>query len=258
MLKRIKPLIYSLITIVITIAIVYFIQVATESKIAGDKTVDNSSKEQVSTSQGNFKIYGSREEAITALNKLTISDADDSDYSGDVRNNLYGGWKSARKSTTRIEVLKDQSENFTVNDKNKITGGTWYIPYTGETVTYQSKEEVSKNIQIDHIVPVAYAHRHGASSWDEDKREEFYNDYGQSSIWSNGDNSDDYENVGNLIVSDSRSNIQKSDSGPSEWLPSNKDYILEYCERWVKICNAYDISITQDDYNTIKGIFENA
>ena len=152
MIKRIKPLVYSLITLAITMLMVYSIHVAIKTGSTNDKVV-TSPKEQVSTSQGNFKIYGSREEAIAALNKLTISDADDSDYSGDVRNNLYGGWKSARKSTTRIEVLKDQSENFTVNDKNKITGGTWYIPYTGETVTYQSKEEVSKNIQIDHIVP---------------------------------------------------------------------------------------------------------
>lgn len=251
---------FTLLTIAITVLIVYAIHITIELRNINNTNISNttSTKGQTVADKSNFKIYGTKEEALAALDNLTISPADNSDYSGDVRNNLYGGWKSARRSTTRIEVLKDQSNSLTTGDKNRVTGGTWYIPYTGETVSYQSKEDVSKNIQIDHIVPVAYAHRHGASSWDKDKKEEFYNDYGQSSVWSNGNSSDDYENVGNLIVSDSRSNIQKSDSGPSEWLPSNRDYVQEYCEKWVQICNIYNISIDQADYDTIKSVFENS
>lgn len=220
------------------------------------KQSDNLNVERAKDS--NFLIYGSKEKALDELNKLTIAEPDNSDYSGNTRGYMYGGWKSVKGSNTRIEVLKDQADNVEMNG-NKIAGGTWYINYTGKTVTYSNKEEVSKNLQIDHIVPVSYAHRHGASNWDEDKRKEFYNDCGRDTIWSNGvDNIDNFSDVGNLIVSDSSSNIQKSDSGPSEWLPSNKDFVLNYCERWVKICNNYGISITQADYNTIKEVFENA
>lgn len=220
----------------------------------GDTETDQNS---VATTE--FKIYSSKEEAVNALKTISIAEADNSDYSGDVRNKQYGAWKNKSGSNTRAEVLKAQAKTFT-EDEGKITSGEWYIPYSGETVVCDDKSEVSKNLQIDHVIPVSYAHRHGAASWDIDKKQEFYNDYGlTNSQWSVGKNkSVDYEKVGNLIVSDSHSNISKSDKGPSEWLPSNKSFVVEYCERWVKIATSYGISLSQADYDTIMEVFSNA
>lgn len=228
------------------------------NNVSASVTEDSSSGTNISDSDNTsteFHVYNSKSDAISALNSLTIADSDGSEYT----RADFGGWKSSDGFNTRVEVLITQASTYTLDSKNRVDSGTWYLQYTGDTVSYSSREDISKNLQIDHIVPVAYANAHGAASWDEDKKQEFYTDYGVDSGQSNGDNgTDDYKDVGNLIVSDSRSNIQKSDSGPSEWLPSNKSFDLMYCEKWVSICSNYGISISEADYQTILNVFNGA
>ena len=213
---------------------------------------ETTSTETTAVSNGSFTYFSSKEEAIAALNSLTVAEADESvNYDRDE----YGDWAYTSGTNTRFQVLVNSGD--AIVEDNKIVGGTWYIAYTGETVTYTTKEEVSNNLQIDHIVPVSYANSHGAASWDQDKKEEFYNDYGQETAWTTGsDDTVDYAKVCNLIVSDRSSNLSKSDSGPSGWMPSNEDYWVEYCESWVVICSNYGISIDQADYDKILEVFE--
>ena len=201
--------------------------------------------------ESNMKVFSSKREAIDTLNSLEIADADDSPYGADIRNNQYGGWKDIKGWSTRDEVLSLTAQNAEKSDTAFISG-TWNSPYTGQDIECESKTEVAKNIQIDHIIPIAYVNRHGGYSWDEDKKKEYYNDYGVQTDWTVGANdTNDYEKCGVLLASDYKSNIQKSDKGPSEWMPSNESYRQEYCERWVKIASVYGISITQSDYDTL-------
>lgn len=214
---------------------------------------DTSNSNSVSYSTDGLS-YASIDDAISALNNITISEADNNDYSRDE----FGSWSNANGKSTRVDVLINQADDYTL-ENNKVVSGTWTIKYTGETVTYDNAKDISNNLQIDHIVPVSYAFHHGASSWDTDKKEEFYNDDGTSDGHSVGDNkSDDYSNVGNLIVSDRHSNISKSDSGPADWMPEDQSYWVNYCESWIKICNNYGVSLSQADYDKILEVLNNA
>lgn len=198
--------------------------------------------------------YNSVDEAISALKTISISETDDELYD----RSEFGDWSRSDGRNTRTDVLATQSNSHTM-EKNKVVSGCWSIPYTGETVTYDNAKDISRELQIDHIVPVSYAFHHGASSWDTDKRQEFYNDSGVDDGHSVGDNGkDDIPNVGNLVVSDRRSNISKSDSGPSEWMPSNESYWVSYCESWTKVCSTYGISLSKADYDKIMSVLESA
>jgi CRISPR/Cas system Type II protein with McrA/HNH and RuvC-like nuclease domain len=76
----------------------------------------------------------------------------------------------------------------------------WHGVYTGKTFTKTSE------LDIDHVVPLAHAHRHGAADWTRAQRKAFANDF---------------DNL--LIVNDSV-NQSKSDQAPHEWLSPNQDY----------------------------------
>jgi CRISPR/Cas system Type II protein with McrA/HNH and RuvC-like nuclease domain len=76
----------------------------------------------------------------------------------------------------------------------------WYSVYTGQTFTKAS------DVDIDHVVPLAHAHRHGTATWARSQGKTFANDF------------DDL-----LIVNDA-TNQSKSDKAPHEWLPPLEDY----------------------------------
>lgn len=214
--------ILSTITLVASLGILAGCSTGAGNVSAGNEGITN---QQVSN------IYPSKEAAIEALKNLKIENADQSKKMD--RDKDFGSWKydSKAKHNTRFEVLQKQGTNVKVED-NKIVSGEWYIPYTGETITCTSKDEVSKAFDIDHIVPVNYAYQHGAANWDQDKREEFANDLGEATGCTVGNNGvNNFEKHSNLIVSDAKSNRQKSDKGPSAWMPSNKNYTVEYAER---------------------------
>lgn len=101
--------------------------------------------------------------------------------------------------------------------------GEWYGVYTGKTFTKAS------DVDIDHIVPLAHAHRHGADKWTKAQRRIFANDF---------------ENL--VAVSDS-ANRSKSDKAPDEWLPPLKSYWCEYGKRWQRIKDKYRLWYSQQE-----------
>lgn len=197
--------------------------------------------------------------AIEELSSIEIAEDDGSEYNSDIRKSSYGGWEDVSGWSTRDVVLSQTAEDAT-KTSSAFTSGVWVSPYTGEEIVCSTKEEVSKNIQIDHIIPIGYVHRHGGASWSDDKKKEYYNDYGTiDANYDSGDNGTvDYPKIGVLVAVDSKSNISKSDKGPSEWMPSDKSYWVEYCIKWVEIADAYDISLSKADYDKIQEVLENA
>jgi hypothetical protein len=104
---------------------------------------------------------------------------------------------------TRHELLIETSSvsvQFKNDKRCTVRYGQWYGVYTGETFTKAS------DLDIDHVVPLAHAHRHGADTWTKAQRREFANDFD------------------NLLVVDDSTNQSKSDKAPHEWLPPLKEY----------------------------------
>jgi len=113
-----------------------------------------------------------------------------------------------------------------------VISGEWYGVYTGKTFTKAS------DVDVDHIVPLAHAHRHGAENWTKEQRKAFANDF---------------ENL--LVVSDSI-NKSKSDKAPHEWLPPLKSYWCEYGKRWERIKEKYRLWYSSQERITLNQLAE--
>ncbi|WP_354081769.1 hypothetical protein [Constrictibacter sp. MBR-5] len=87
---------------------------------------------------------------------------------------LYRHWIDADGDCqdTREEVLIAESLVVVQLDQPgcKVLVGLWVCPYTGSVVTDR------RQIDIDHMVPLAEAHASGADIWDEERRQAYAND----------------------------------------------------------------------------------
>ena len=74
---------------------------------------------------------------------------------------------------TRGEILiRDSLKPVTYhsNAKCRVTGGLWELPYIGGTVTN------AQQLDIDHIIPLKWAHGHGGDRWTALQKRNFAND----------------------------------------------------------------------------------
>ena len=103
-----------------------------------------------------FSIHKQSEEAYRQ--------ADPSTYSRVYNRKDWPHWIDADGDcqNTRHELLIATSEapvQFKNNKRCTVRYGHWYGVYTGQTFTKAS------DLDIDHVVPLAHAHRHGAADW---------------------------------------------------------------------------------------------
>ena len=129
-------------------------------------------------------------------------------------------------ATSRVPVKFKDAKHCTV------VSGEWFGVYTRKTFTRSS------DVDIDHIVPLAHAHRHGAEKWTRDQRRTFANDFE------------------NLLVVDDAANQSKSDQAPHEWLPPKKDYWCEYGKRWMRIKEKYQLWYSAQERKTLGSLAE--
>lgn len=149
--------------------------------------------------------------------------------------------------TVREQVLADeavQDGTLTLLDKNKVrtdsvanacyvVGGTWVDVYTGETFTNP------EDLDIDHMIPLNYAAKHGGQAWDKARKGEYAN----SRVYAN-----------HLIAVSASANRSKSDKGPSEWKPSNTAYHCQYATDWVNISADWGLTVSTADRDALLGM----
>ncbi|MDP3208284.1 MAG: HNH endonuclease family protein, partial [Rhodoglobus sp.] len=114
---------------------------------------------------------------------------------------------------TRNDILRRDLLDIVLKaDTNgcKVLRGTLIDPYSGQAIDFISGETTSFEVQIDHLVPLAWAWQNGASLWTIDRRTEFAND------------------PENLLAVEGGLNQEKSASGPAEWLPPNRAFHCDY------------------------------
>ena len=119
---------------------------------------------------------------------------------------------------TRNELLIETSTkpvSFKSEKQCNVLLGQWYDPYSGGTYS------VSKELDLDHIVPLKFAHGHGGDKWSRQHKALFAND------------------VENLILVQASLNRQKGAKGLDEWLPPNLPYRCEYIGRFNRVMNKY-------------------
>lgn len=135
---------------------------------------------------------------------------------------LYGGWadQDGDCQNTRHEVLELLSTGAVskTSDGCAVVRGRWLDPYTGQV------ERVARDLDVDHLVPLAWAHPRGAYAFEPAKKRAFSND------------------ARNLFATKAAVNREKGARGPLEWLPPNESFQCEYVTRFERIVRTWNLS----------------
>jgi hypothetical protein len=99
-------------------------------------------------------------------------------------------------------------------------------PYTGRNIAWRRDHD---EVQVDHVVPLAYAWRMGASRWTDAKRLRFAND------------------PLNLLPVHGQVNEAKGGSGPAAWLPPSRRVRCSYAVRFAQVALKYNLPVTRRD-----------
>ena len=130
----------------------------------------------------------------------------------------------------RHELLISTSKSkvtFKTNKQCLVFSGAWYDPFSDETYT------VSTDLDLDHIVPLKFAHGRGGDKWPRAKKQRFAND------------------VENLILVQASLNRQKGAKGPDEWLPPNHQFRCQYIAKFVAVMNKYTLSFIPSEQHIV-------
>jgi hypothetical protein len=130
---------------------------------------------------------------------------------------------------TRDDILnRDLLDKTYVSTKrcpDAVATGTLRDPYTNDTIAFTRGEQVGAAVQIDHIVPLAYAWDLGARSWTEPQRVRFAND------------------PANLLAVDGQANQDKGDQPPATWMPPNHAFWCQYSVQFANVLRGYGLPV---------------
>lgn len=181
-------------------------------------------------------------DAATALEQLESLAPEPSEWTPDYDRDLFGQrWADVDRNgcDTRNDVLARDLIDVTFKAKTnncKVRSGTLTDPYDGSIVHFVSGQNTSVLVQIDHVVPLAWAWHHGAYAWTDAERLEFAND------------------PTNLRATSEAMNQSKKASGPGSWLPPDKTLQCRYAIEWVTVLSEYDLSINTSDRDATRRV----
>ncbi|WP_218418125.1 HNH endonuclease family protein [Alteromonas lipotrueae] len=131
---------------------------------------------------------------------------------------------------TRHEMLVSTSSipvEFKTDKGCQVAIGEWYDPYSGDIFTD------STTLDLDHIVPLKFAHGHGGDKWSRDKRQIFAND------------------PQNLLLVKASLYRQKGAKGLDEWLPPNHAYRCKYIAKFMEAVDKYGLQLIPSEKRVI-------
>ncbi len=134
---------------------------------------------------------------------------------------------------TRHELLARESlipPTYKTNDRCSVIAGKWFGPFLSKIFTNSS------DLDLDHVIPLKWAHQHGGWRWSAERKQFFAND------WEN------------LVIVYSGRNRSKGSRGPSEWMPDNGGHHCAYAFRWNYLIDKYNLTANRDDINSIDNV----
>lgn len=148
------------------------------------------------------------------------------DRTGYNREESFGTWIDADHDgcRTRAEVLLEEALQ-----APEVTGRCTLTPGTGRWYSWYDDQYVNspRDLDVDHVVPLAEAWDSGASAWSQERRAAYANDLSDPR---------------HLEAVTQRSNRQKSDKDPAQWMPDPAVY-CRYTEYWVIAKSRYGLSV---------------
>ena len=139
---------------------------------------------------------------------------------------------------TRDDILDrdllDKTYVSTKRCERAVADGTLRDPYTNATVGFMRGNQVGASVQIDHIVPLAFAWDMGARDWNPLLRKRFAND------------------PANLIAVAGQANQDKGDLPPGEWMPPNRAFWCQYAVQFSAVLRGYGLPVDRASAATLR------
>lgn len=156
------------------------------------------------------------------------------------RKKHFAGWIHFADSNTCLDtrglvLQRDSATNITTTPNCVVTSGQWHDPYTDNTFTS------SKDIQIDHVVPLKHAYMTGAFEWTHKKRCQYANNL---------------SNHFHLLAVNGTENMRKGDRSPLEYIPPNQKMTCEYLKDWLEIKYLWSLRITPRESDKIQELVQ--
>jgi hypothetical protein len=114
-----------------------------------------------------------------------------------------------------------------------VLTGILQEPYAPKFVEFSKARPLE--VQIDHVMPLSYDWKQGASGWTLERRKQIAND------------------PLNLLAVDGPLNQAKSDSGPADWMPPNAAVRCAYSVRFAQVSRRYRLPVRPQDKTTMLG-----
>ena len=159
---------------------------------------------------------------------------------GEIPNNLptydrsdWRHWIDANNDCqdTRAEVLIAESTGAVSFDGCRVVSGSWIGVYSGTTGIVNAG-----SLDVDHMVPLANAHRSGAWAWSSSRRQDYANDLSDPD---------------HLIAVTASANRSKGARGPEGWRPADSSYWCDYAIDWARIKNEWALSVTPEERSAL-------
>ena len=202
-------------------------------KMTASKICHDSSSAYYSRTK-NFTPYTTLEACLAAGGKLPKGQTQTRvSTAGDYSRDAFTHWIDTNGDclNTRHELLLKLSTGpVTMSDDGcRVLRGRWNDPYSGD-ILYDTAD-----IDIDHVVPLAWAWEHGAQAWSAEERKRFAND------------------ERNLFAVTASLNRSKGAKGPETWLPPNRQFQCQYVTRYLRVMLMYDFErAARNDIRTIQ------
>lgn len=121
-------------------------------------------------------------------------------------------------------------------DRCLVASGDWFGQYTGERFTDPA------DLDIDHMVPLANAHRSGGWQWSKERKRDYANDLS-------------YPN--HLIAVQASANRRKGSNGPEDWKPPRREYWCQYATDWAAVKQAWGLTATPREAAALQEMLAN-
>ncbi len=116
-----------------------------------------------------------------------------------------------------------------------VATGVLHDPYTSKTINFLRGNKTGAAIQIEHIVPLAYAWDQGARGWSESLRIRFAND------------------PANLLAVEGQANQDKGDKEPAAWMPPNTAFRCQYAMQFIAVLRGYGLAVDEPSVPVLRG-----
>ena len=124
---------------------------------------------------------------------------------------------------------------FSDSDQCRVASGQWVAPFTSAVITDPSA------LDIDHLVPLANAHRSGGYAWDSDRKRAYANDL---------------SNPAHLVAVTASANRSKGAKGPEDWRPPDETYWCQYGKDWVAAKVEWELTVTPEESEALREMLE--